>query len=75
MLYLENEDLSTEEEFFEESTEELYTSSSSDNPNESSDEDEENNICTKCKETYEEGQSVLINCDVCFKWFHVDCTD
>ena len=74
-VVLENEDLSTEEEFIDESTdEELYTSSSSDNSNEISDEDEENNICTECKETYEEGQ-FCIKCDNCFKWFHVHCTD
>ena len=74
-VVLENDDLSTEEELIEEeSTEELYTSSSSDDSNKSSDEDEENNICTECKETYEEGQ-FWIKCDVCFKWFHVHCTD
>ena len=72
-VVLENEDLSTEEEFIDESTEELYTSSSSDNSNEISD-DGENNICTECKETYEEGQ-FCIKCDNCFKWFHVHCTD
>ena len=73
-VVLENEDLSTEEEFIDESTEELYTSSSSDNSNEISDEDGENNICTECKETYEEGQ-FCIKCDNCFKWFHVHCTN
>ena len=65
-VVLENEDLSTKEEFTEESTEELYTSSSSNNSNESSDEDQENNICAECKETYEEGQ-FWIKCDVCCK--------
>ena len=66
--------MSTEEEFIEESTKELYRSSSSGNSNKSSDEDDESNICAECKETYEEGQ-VWIKCDVCFKWFHVHCTD
>ena len=72
-VVLENDVLTTEEEFIEESTEELFTSSSSDNSNESSDEDEEN-ICTECKETYEEGQ-FWIKCDAYFKWFHVHRTD
>ena len=72
-VVLENEDLSTKEEFTEESTEELYTSSSLENSKESSDEDQENNICAECNETYEEGQ-FWIKCDVCFKWFHVHCT-